>query len=238
MARESKKLPFAEYRKIVTAETVRYFQYEANASIIRQVHPILVPGLLQIEEYTRALLRRRRHPHRKTSTSLSSRVRNGKSCSSGPTTEAFSILDEAVLRRDSRRRPRRWVARSATSSRCPATRHLIQVLPFRRRCASPIKARSSILNSRQTTIRMSSSSRIRSMTRCSAMTRKLPPNTGSSSGTSKTWPPRRPIFLISCPTLRSGRKRDQGVSRQHRATAYRAGIISCALRRRTGTALW
>jgi len=48
MARESKKLPFAEYREIFAAEALRYFQYEANASIIRQVTPLLVPGLLQL----------------------------------------------------------------------------------------------------------------------------------------------------------------------------------------------
>ena len=37
MARESKKLPFAEYRDVMSAEAVRYLQYEANAFVIRQV---------------------------------------------------------------------------------------------------------------------------------------------------------------------------------------------------------
>ena len=49
MARESKKLPFSEYREAVGPEGVRYFQYEAAATIIRQVEPLLIPGLLQVE---------------------------------------------------------------------------------------------------------------------------------------------------------------------------------------------
>ena len=54
MARESKKLPFSEYRDILSAEAIRYLQYEANASLVRQVALEVVPGLLQTEEYSRA----------------------------------------------------------------------------------------------------------------------------------------------------------------------------------------
>jgi transcriptional regulator with XRE-family HTH domain len=99
MARESKKLPFSEYREVVSNETLRYFQYEANASILRQVHPLLVPGLLQIEEYSRAVL-----DAFGTSTEAAEKIVESRSERQGlfdqaEPPEAFFILDEAVLRR-------------------------------------------------------------------------------------------------------------------------------------------
>lgn len=99
MARESKKLPFAEYREVVTAETVRYFQYEANASIIRQVHPLLVPGLLQTEEYSRAVLDAYRTPPDNRDKIIESRKERRELFDRTEPPEAFFILDEAVLRR-------------------------------------------------------------------------------------------------------------------------------------------
>ena len=57
MARGSKKLPFTDYKEDLPAETLRFFAYESSASIIRQVQPLLIPALLQTEEYARALLK-------------------------------------------------------------------------------------------------------------------------------------------------------------------------------------
>jgi transcriptional regulator with XRE-family HTH domain len=99
MARESKKLPFAEYREVVTAETVRYFQYEANASIIRQVHPLLVPGLMQTEEYSRAVLDAYSMPAEKSDKIIESRKERRELFDQAEPPQAFFILDEAVLRR-------------------------------------------------------------------------------------------------------------------------------------------
>lgn len=99
MARESKKLPFAEYREIMSAEAVRYFQYEANAAIIRQVHPLLVPGLLQIEEYSRAVLEAFRTPTERIDKIIDSRKERQELLDRVDAPEAFFILDEAVLRR-------------------------------------------------------------------------------------------------------------------------------------------
>jgi transcriptional regulator with XRE-family HTH domain len=99
MARESKKLPFSEYREIISAEAVRYFQYEANASIIRQVTPILVPGLLQIEEYTRALLDAYGTPADRVDKLVESRKERQELFERTDSPESFFILDEAVLRR-------------------------------------------------------------------------------------------------------------------------------------------
>jgi transcriptional regulator with XRE-family HTH domain len=99
MARESKKLPFAEYRDIISAEAVKYFQYEANASIVRQVTPILVPGLLQIEEYTRALLEAYGTSTDRVDRIVESRKERQELFERSDRLEAFFILDEAVLRR-------------------------------------------------------------------------------------------------------------------------------------------
>jgi transcriptional regulator with XRE-family HTH domain len=100
MARESKKLPFAEYRDVVTAETLKYFQYEANASIIRQVHPLVVPGLLQVEEYSRAVLEAYRKSPEATDKIVESRKERQELLERPDPPEAFFILDEGVLRRE------------------------------------------------------------------------------------------------------------------------------------------
>ena len=100
MARESKKLPFSEYRGAVPAEGIRYLQYEANASIIRQVHPLLVPGLLQIEEYTRAVLESYGTPVENIDKIVESRKERRELFERPKPPEAFFILDEAVLRRE------------------------------------------------------------------------------------------------------------------------------------------
>ena len=99
MARESKKLPFAEYREIFAAEALRYFQYEANASIIRQVTPLLVPGLLQIEEYSRSLLDAYGTPPGNIDKIVEARKERQELFDRAEPPEAFFILDEAVLRR-------------------------------------------------------------------------------------------------------------------------------------------
>ena len=100
MARESKKLPFAEYRGAVPAEGIRYFQYEANASIIRQVTPLIVPGLLQIEEYSRAVLDAYRKSPEDADTIVESRKERQELLERPEPPEAFFIIDEGVLRRE------------------------------------------------------------------------------------------------------------------------------------------
>jgi transcriptional regulator with XRE-family HTH domain len=100
MARESKKLPFSEYRDVISPEAVRYLQYEANALIIRQVHPLLVPGLLQTEEYTRAVLLAYQTPADKIDKIVESRKERRELFERSTPPQSFFILDEAVLRRE------------------------------------------------------------------------------------------------------------------------------------------
>jgi transcriptional regulator with XRE-family HTH domain len=56
MARNSKKRPWAQYKDLLPAETIQYLGYVSAASTIRQYQTILMPGLLQTEDYTRALM--------------------------------------------------------------------------------------------------------------------------------------------------------------------------------------
>jgi len=99
MARESKKLPFTEYRDILSTEAVTYFQYEANASIIRQVALNGVPGLLQTEEYTRALLKAYRIEGDHADRLVESRKERRELFERATPPQTFFVLDESVLRR-------------------------------------------------------------------------------------------------------------------------------------------
>ena len=47
---------WAAYRDVATPEYLAFLGYESSAAIIRNFEPILVPGLLQTEEYARAVL--------------------------------------------------------------------------------------------------------------------------------------------------------------------------------------
>jgi transcriptional regulator with XRE-family HTH domain len=130
MARDSKKLPFTEYREVVSAETLRYFQYEANASIIRQVHALLVPGLLQIEEYSRAVLETFGARPEAAEKIVDSRKERQELFDQSEPPEAFFILDEAVLRRavGGKKTMSRQIDHLVEMSRRPDI--TIQVVPF------------------------------------------------------------------------------------------------------------
>lgn len=99
MARESKKLPFAEYRDVMSAEAVRYLQYEANALRIRQVALEVVPGLLQTEEYSRALFDAYGMASERADKLVESRKERQGLFERASPPEIFYIVDESVLRR-------------------------------------------------------------------------------------------------------------------------------------------
>ncbi|MEJ2577587.1 MAG: helix-turn-helix transcriptional regulator [Kineosporiaceae bacterium] len=56
MARDSKKQPWSEYKDILSQETLDLFRATASATIYREYDNVVVPGPLQTEEYTRALM--------------------------------------------------------------------------------------------------------------------------------------------------------------------------------------
>jgi transcriptional regulator with XRE-family HTH domain len=54
LAKGSKQQPWGHYKNLLTPETIQYLGYVSAASEIRQFQPSLMPGLLQVEDYTRA----------------------------------------------------------------------------------------------------------------------------------------------------------------------------------------
>jgi transcriptional regulator with XRE-family HTH domain len=57
MAQAAKKQPWAAYRGVLSAVFMAYLGYEAGASVVRSFTNQLLPGLLQSEDYTRAMVR-------------------------------------------------------------------------------------------------------------------------------------------------------------------------------------
>lgn len=99
LARGSKRQPFVEYRDVLSAETVKFFGYEASASRISQAQPTLVPGHLQTEEYTRALLKGYGRSEGAIDRLIDSRRERQEVLDRDPAPELRFILDEAILRR-------------------------------------------------------------------------------------------------------------------------------------------
>lgn len=56
-AQKGRKQPWSQYKDILSAEFIRYLGYVSAAYEIRQYQNVLVPGMLQTEDYTRALMR-------------------------------------------------------------------------------------------------------------------------------------------------------------------------------------
>jgi transcriptional regulator with XRE-family HTH domain len=56
MAKESRHSVASPYADVLDPEMVFYLRFEVSASALRQYHPYLIPGLLQTEEYARAVI--------------------------------------------------------------------------------------------------------------------------------------------------------------------------------------
>jgi transcriptional regulator with XRE-family HTH domain len=99
MARGSKRQPFVEYKDIFRPDTLRYFAYESSASLIRQVEPLVVPGMLQTEEYARALLQSYDLPQTRIGKIWESREERQELLDRPEPPKMFFILDEGTVRR-------------------------------------------------------------------------------------------------------------------------------------------
>lgn len=100
LAKSAKTLPFSKYRGVVSPEAVRYFQYEAQATSIRQVSLAVVPGLLQTEEYSRALFEAAGMDVNRANQLVESRKERQELFAREEPPEVFFLLDEAVLNRE------------------------------------------------------------------------------------------------------------------------------------------
>ncbi len=134
---------WSKYRGSVSPVYFQYLEYEADASAIRQYEALLIPGLLQTEEYATAAIRqyRGRHPGRSqqpagritpgmVKTRVEIRMTRQQLLQRPDPPRLFFILDEAVIQRtlgDKKLGRAQIVRLIAMANRPDVT---IQIVPF------------------------------------------------------------------------------------------------------------
>jgi len=99
LARQSRKQPWSQYRDVVPPEVATYYGYEASASVVRQFEPLLIPGLLQTQAYTRALLQGVFQEDEGTiQRRVEARLERQELLNREDERELFFIVDEAAVR--------------------------------------------------------------------------------------------------------------------------------------------
>lgn len=91
---------WSNYREVASPEYVAFLGYESSASIIRNFEPLLVPGLLQTEEYARTVISVIRGPDvRKIDALVDLRMERQELLTRDGAPDTHFILDEAVIHR-------------------------------------------------------------------------------------------------------------------------------------------
>jgi len=94
--------PWSHYRDVLYPDFMAYLSYESSASLLRQVEPLLVPGLLQTEEYARAINQAyalKDWTERDVERQTEARMLRQAILERDDAPEMFFILDEAAVRR-------------------------------------------------------------------------------------------------------------------------------------------
>lgn len=92
--------PWSIYRDVASPEYIAFLGYESSASIIRNFEPLLVPGLLQTEEYARTVISMLEgHNPQKIDPLVDLRVQRQELIVREPAPSLHFIMDEAVIRR-------------------------------------------------------------------------------------------------------------------------------------------
>jgi transcriptional regulator with XRE-family HTH domain len=125
---------WTEYESVLSAGLDTYVGLEASAASIRSFQTHLIPGLLQTEEYSRALIKVGRPTESPVNIDrmISLRRRRQAMLAEAGTLETWAVLDEAVLRRPigGHSVMRAQLARLLEADELPSV--TIQVLPFTR----------------------------------------------------------------------------------------------------------
>lgn len=125
---------WTEYESVLSAGLDTYVGLEASAASIRSFQTHLVPGLLQTEEYSRALIKVGRPTESPANIDrmISLRRRRQSMLAESGVLEMWAVLDEAVLRRPigGNSVMRAQLARLLEADELPSV--TIQVLPFTR----------------------------------------------------------------------------------------------------------
>jgi transcriptional regulator with XRE-family HTH domain len=92
--------PWSLYKDVASPEYIAFLGYESSASIIRNFEPLLVPGLLQTEEYARTVISMLEgHNPSKIDPLVDLRIQRQELIVREPLSELHFIMDEAVVRR-------------------------------------------------------------------------------------------------------------------------------------------
>ena len=98
MARASKERPwFSKYEKVLSPAFAQYLGYEDSASVIRGFQPLTIPGLLQTDDYARAIIEASRVDQVDERVEL--RTTRQELLERPDRPETYYILDEAALHR-------------------------------------------------------------------------------------------------------------------------------------------
>ncbi|MEU2897684.1 helix-turn-helix domain-containing protein [Streptomyces sp. NPDC001273] len=101
MARGSRRMPFAEYRDLYSKDFLQFLALESAAWINRQYNSLVIPGLLQTEEYMRAVM----HAFDKSAADeivdrgVEARLARQDLLEGTDGRQFFFVLDESVVRR-------------------------------------------------------------------------------------------------------------------------------------------
>jgi transcriptional regulator with XRE-family HTH domain len=101
VARAAREVPrWNIYKDVASPEYITFLGYESSASVIRNFEPLLVPGLLQTEEYARTVLSLifSRDPQ-KIDPLVDLRIQRQELLVREPAPSLHFIIDEAVVRR-------------------------------------------------------------------------------------------------------------------------------------------
>jgi transcriptional regulator with XRE-family HTH domain len=102
IAQDAKKQPWSQYRDIFTPEFLTFLGYESSAEKIRQFEPLLIPGLLQTEEYARETIRAftpREDSEETLDRRVQARTERQELLSRDGAPHMHFIIDEAALQR-------------------------------------------------------------------------------------------------------------------------------------------
>jgi transcriptional regulator with XRE-family HTH domain len=101
VARTAREVPrWNVYKDVATPEYITFLGYESSASVIRNFEPLLVPGLLQTEEYARTVISliTSQEPQ-KVDSLVDLRIERQELLVRDPGPSLHFIIDEAVIRR-------------------------------------------------------------------------------------------------------------------------------------------
>lgn len=87
------------YKNVASPELFAFLGYESWASIIRNFEPLLVPGLLQTEEYARVVIEAGARDATTIDSLVDLRIERQELLSRQPAPHFHFIIDEAVIRR-------------------------------------------------------------------------------------------------------------------------------------------